>query len=230
MDDILSYGLKTILIYIMTYFAARTLSKKAIAQMASYELAGIMLLTTVAAEPLVTKVTVKALFGTGVITILLLITARLALVDRLTKFLEHTPLMIVENGKIDKQALKASTLTINQFMGLLRQKGYDKIEEIDHAILESQGELSVFPKSQYRPVQPKDLNMSPQPSGLTLPLIIDAQIIEQNLRHIGMTREQLLQQLAKQGINDFKSEVILALYDSSGQLTISRKSQNQGPP
>ncbi|MCP6429248.1 DUF421 domain-containing protein, partial [Klebsiella pneumoniae] len=59
---------------------------------------------------------------------------------------------------------------------------------------------------------------------------IDAQIIEQNLRHIGMTREQLLQQLAKQGINDFKSEVILALYDSSGQLTISRKSQNQGPP
>lgn len=221
MDDFLSYAIKTFVIYVFTYFGARVLPERTIAQMSAFDLAGIMLFTTIAVEPLVTKVTVKALFGTGFIIILMLVTGRLALIDKLNPIIEHTPLILIENGKIDLQALKAATLSLNQLQGLLRQKGYEKMEDIDHAILETQGQLSVFPKSDKRAVQPKDLNIKPPAEGLTLPLIMDSMIIESNLRHIGMTREHLLCTLKQQGVIDYKKQVTLVQYESSGNLLIN---------
>ena len=222
MDDFLSYAIKTLIVYLFTYFAARILPKKTFAQMSAYDLAGIMLFTTVAAEPIATKVTMKAITGAGFIILLMMITSRLTLVNKLMPILEHCPLVLIENGKIDMGALKASLLNLSEFQGLLRQKGYEKIEDIDHAILESQGELSVFPKSDKRPLQAKDLNILPQAEGLTLPLVMDGSIIDQNLRHIGMTKEQLVRRLQEQGVNDYKNQIILVQYDSSGQILISK--------
>ena len=195
MDDFLSYAIKTLIVYLFTYFAARILPSKTFAQMSAYDMAGIMLFTTVAAEPIVTKVTMKAIAGSGLIIVFMMITARLSLVNKLMPILEHNPLVIIEKGKIDMDALKASLINLSEFQGMLRAKGFENIDDIDHAILEQQGELSVFSKSNLRPLQPKDLNILPQAEGLTLPLIMDGTIVDQNLRHIGMTKEQLTRRL-----------------------------------
>lgn len=223
MEDVLSYSIRVLLVFLFTYFATRVLSKKAIAQMTSYELAGVILLTTVAAEPLVTKVTTKALWGTGLLIVFITVVSRLTLVKKLAPILEHTSTVIVTNGQIDMNSLKSNRLSLNQFLGLLRQKGYDKVSDVEFAIFEPQGNLSVFPKSQFRPVQPNDLNLSTKYEGLTLPLIMDGDIIEKNLEHASLTKDWLLYELRKQNIINYQNEVSLAQLDTQGNLHISKK-------
>lgn len=148
MTDFLSYSIRVLLIYTFTYFGTRILSKKAIAQMTSYEMAGVILLATLSAEPLVTKVTTKALFGTGFLIFLIILTSRLTLTEKLTPILEHKLTVLVEDGQLDMGALKGIDLSLNQMKGLLRQKGYNKVADLEYAILEPQGQLSVISKSQ----------------------------------------------------------------------------------
>ncbi|GAB6098787.1 DUF421 domain-containing protein [Halanaerocella petrolearia] len=222
MIDFISYSIRVILIYLFTYFGTRMLSKKAIAQMTAYEMAGVIVLTTVSAEPLVTKVTTKALFGTGLLIFLIVLTSKLTLVEKLTPILEHKPTVLVKDGQLDMSALKQMDLSLNQMKGLLRQKGYDKVSDVEYAMLEPQGQLSVIPKSQKRPVQPSDLNISTQYEGLTVPLIIDGVIIEKNLQHVNLNENWLRRELSNQGITDYKNEVNLAELDTSGNLLVSK--------
>ncbi|RNC28585.1 MAG: hypothetical protein AWM53_01419 [Candidatus Dichloromethanomonas elyunquensis] len=221
--ELMGYALRAIVIYLFTYFAARILPGKAIAQMTVYELTGLFLISTVAAEPLVTKVTAKALVGIALILGMIILTSRLSLINRITPWFEHTPTIIINKGKIDYKALKGSFLSLNQLQGLLRQKGYDKISDIEYAILEPQGELSVFVKTQKRPVQVADLAIDAKEEGLTFPLIMDGQIIRGNLRHLNLSTEWLIQELAKQGITNYKNQVFLAEIDASSRLSVFHK-------
>ncbi|MDT8900443.1 DUF421 domain-containing protein [Anaeroselena agilis] len=221
MDDFLSYTVRVILIFAFTYFAGRILPKKAIAQMTAYEFTGVMLFTTVAAEPLVTKVTVKAVYGLGLIITLMLLAARLSLCNKLVRIMEHQPSVIINNGQIDARAMKETSMSMNQLMGLLRQKGYDNVQNIAAAVIEPQGNLSVIPKAGFRPVQPDDLNLTPQPAGMCLPLIMDGQIIQPNLKYSDLTEDWLVQQLARQGVVDFKSLPLVQL-DPSGKVLVIR--------
>ena len=221
--ELFAYGTKVIIIFLIAYFGARVLTKKAIAEMTAYEIAGIFILSNVAAEPLVTKVTMRAVYGTGLLIFLIWITSHLAIFNKLTPIMEHSPTVVVKNGQLDMSALKATSLSLNQFMGLLRAKGYDKVTDVEFAVLEPQGRLSAFPKSQKRPVNPSDLSVPTQYEGLTLPLVMDGSILENNLRHANLTKDWLLSALSYQGIKEFSKEVALAELDTQGNLLVSRK-------
>lgn len=223
MGNVLSYLIRVFLIYIFTYFATRVMSKKAIAQMTAYEMSGIIILTTIAAEPLVTKVTAKAILGVGFMSILIFVTSRLALLNKFSMVLEHTPTILINQNKIDLEALKSVGLSLNQLKGLLRQQGYDKIADVEVAILEPQGNISVIPKSQSRPIKTSDLKVATSYEGLTIPLIMDGVIIERNLEHIKQSKDWLLRELQLQGIKNFKTEVILAEMDTSSKVSIFKK-------
>lgn len=205
MQQFVSYTTRVVLVYFFTYLCARALSKKAMAQMTAYEIAGIMILANVAAEPLVDKVTIKSIYGAGVLILLMLLTSRLALMNRLTKVLEHAPTVVIENGKLDMKALKSMGLSLNQLQGLLRQQGYDSVMDIHSAIMEPQGNLSVFPKGKNKPVQLKDLKIAPGTEGITIPLIMDGNILHSNIQHIRRNEEWLLQELRNNGIKDYNT-------------------------
>jgi uncharacterized membrane protein YcaP (DUF421 family) len=221
--DVLVYIVRVFLVFLFTYFAARTLSQKAIAEMTAYEIAGLFILSNVAAEPLVTKVLSKSILGTGLLAFLILVFSRLALLNKLTPIMEHNAMVLIRNGQLDVGALKTSTLSINQLMGLLREKGYDKVTDVEFAILEPQGKLSVIPMSQKRPVQPKDLNISTNYEGLTLPLIVDGTIIKRNLEHVNLSEEWLCEELRNQGVTNYKEQISLAELDTQGNLNLSWK-------
>lgn len=222
---VLTYSARVFLVYIFTYLATRIMTKKAIAEMTAYEMTALMVIANVAAEPLVDKVVVKSVYGTGLLVILMIIIARLALVNKFTPIFEHTATIIIKNGQLDMKALKRLSLSINQFEGLLRQQGYDKVSDIQTAIFEPQGEISVFPKSENKPVTLKDMNISANNKTITMPLVIDGKIVMENLKHIGKKEEWLLNELNKQGIKNYKSEIALAELDSSWNLVILRKNQ-----
>jgi len=121
------------------------------------------------------------------------------------------------------KALKRLSLSLNQFEGLLRQQGYDKVSDVQTAVFEPQGNLSVFPKGESKPVTLKDLNIPSSNEPITLPLIFDGSIAYENLRHIGKNETWLLGELKKQGFENYKNEVALAELDPSWSLIILKK-------
>lgn len=223
MKDFIAYSIRVVVVYIFTYLCTRALTKKAMAQMTAYEIAGLMILANVAAEPIVDKVTTKSVYGAGFLVLLIILSARLALRNKLTPIMEHTPTYIMQNGKLDIKVLSKMELSLNQLEGLLRQQGYDKISDLDTIIMEPQGNISVFPKPENKPVTLKDLKINAENHGLTVPLIMDGGIIEQNLKHIRKSKEWLSQELEKQGIYDYKKDVAIAEVDSSFQVIILKK-------
>jgi uncharacterized membrane protein YcaP (DUF421 family) len=220
---ILSYSVRLFLVYFFIYLATRILSKKAIAEMTAYEVAGLMILANVAAEPLVDKVVIKSVYGVGFLVILMIGVGRLAMVNRFTAFFEHTATRVIENGQINMKALKRQSLSLNQLEGLLREQGYDKISDIQTAIFEPQGELSVFPKAENKPVTLKDLKIPSTNERITIPLILDGGISHSNLNHINRDETWLLKELKKQGFENYKNEVALAELDPSWNLIVLRK-------
>lgn len=135
MENVLAYALRIFLVYLFTYFGARMLSKKAIAEMTAYEMVGIILIGTVAAEPLISGSALKTVFCIGFLVLVIYLTSRLALVNKLNPVLEHVPTVIVNHGQVDSGVLKDSTLSINQLLGLLQEKGFDKLTDVEFAIL-----------------------------------------------------------------------------------------------
>jgi len=199
------------------------MTKKAIAEMTAYEIAGLMVLANVAAEPLVDKVVIKSVYGVGLLVLLMTLTARLAIINKFTIFFEHTPTKVIENGEIKMKALKKLSLSLNQLEGLLRQQGYDKVSDVQTAVFEPQGNLSIFPKGENKPVTLKDLKIPSSNESITLPLIFDGSIVYENLKHIGKNEIWLLEELKKQGFKNYKNEVALAELDSSWKLIVLKK-------
>lgn len=226
MIDVLSYSVRVLIVYFFTYLCTRAMSKKALAEMTAYEIATIMILANVAAEPLVDKVVVKSVYGSGALVILMVLTSRLALINKLTPALEHTATVLIKNGEIDMDALKKVSISLNQLQGLLREKGYDNVAEVNTAILEPQGTISVFPKAENAPVTLKDLNIKVQKDQLTLPLVMDGSIIMNNLNHIKKDKAWLINEIHKQGIKDINTEVALAELDSAWNLSVFKKKQD----
>lgn len=220
MQDFIAYSLRVVIVYMFTYLCSRSLTKKAIAQMTAYEIAGLMILANVASEPLVDKVTTKSVYGVGLLVLLILISARLAIIEKLTPIMEHTPTYIMQNGKLDIKSLAYMELSLNQLEGLIRQQGYDKISDLDTIIMEPQGNISIFPKPENKTITLKDLHIITNKQGFTVPLIMDGDIINQNLKHIGKDREWLLKELKKQGITDYKKEVSIAEVDGSMKVSV----------
>lgn len=223
MKDILSFSIRVILVYYFTYLCTRSLSKKSMAQMTANDMAGLMILANVAAEPLVDKVIVKSVYGAGLLVVLMMIISRLSLKNKFTTILEHSPTFIINNGKFDKEALDKLGLSVNEFEGLLRQQGYDKISDLDKVIMEPQGNISAFPKKENKPVTLKDINSKSSLQEITLPLIMDGDILYNNLKHIQKNKEWLSKELKKQGVLDYKKEVGIAEIDANWKLNILRK-------
>jgi uncharacterized membrane protein YcaP (DUF421 family) len=201
----------------------RFLTKKAIAEMTAYEMAGLMVFANVAAEPLVDKVVIKSVYGSGLLILLMMLIARLALVNRITQVVEHTATIIIQNGQIDFKQMKRLSLSLNQLLGLLRQQGYDRVSEVQAAIFEPQGSLSVFPKAENKPVTLKDMKIPPQNVPVSLPLILDGKVIKENLKYLDKTELWLMDEVRKQGIIDYRKQVVLAELDSSWNVTIYKK-------
>jgi len=105
------------------------------------------------------------------------------------RFLEDTPAILVQNGKIVEKNLKKSHYQINDLLEVLRVKGAFNVQDIEFAILEPNGEISVLKKSQKQPVTPSDINISTQYQGLQANLIIDGKIMRNNLKHVNLDED-----------------------------------------
>lgn len=137
------------------------------------------------------------------------------------KYIDGEPTIIIMNGKIMEDTLRKMKYKVSDIMGLLRNKNVFDLSQVDFAIIESNGQLSVLKKAEYEPLTAKDMNISKSPTGISTELIYDGILIEQNLKQLNKSKKWIMTQLKIQGIKNI-SEVFLATLTPSGSLYIDK--------
>ena len=140
----------------------------------------------------------------------------------LRHIIEGSATIIIENGKILRDNMKSLRYDLDELNAQLRQQGILDISEVQFAIFETTGELSIIKKVQDQPVSKKDLNITPQEIQMPIELIMDGEIIHKNLVKQQISREWLDAQLQNQNIIS-PHEVMYAGLDSQGQFFLIKK-------
>lgn len=135
------------------------------------------------------------------------------------KVVEGEATVVVENGKILEENLKRIRIPIDELISELRAQGVFSVADVEFAMFEPGGKISIQKKSQKQPLTPGDLNLPTQYDGLPTNLIMDGILLHDALRSLNLTKAWLKYQLSKQNIQDV-SEVSLAQLDTKGNLYV----------
>ncbi len=131
------------------------------------------------------------------------------------------PIILIYKGKIYKKNLRKARIELNDLLTSARMAGYFNIADIDYAIMETTGKISFMPVPLKRPLNPKDFNFAPQSEGLTVNVIMDGKIMEDDLADAKIDKNDLIRRV-KQQDKEVKN-VFLGVMDSNGVLTLFDK-------
>lgn len=135
------------------------------------------------------------------------------------KYLNGTPTIIMDNGKIYRKNMKKAKMDLSEFMVLCRNAGYFNLEDIQTAVFEYNGTLTILPVSAKRPVTPNDMQMTPQQEYICTEVIMDGRILDGNLKKIGLDTIWLNRELEKQGYHSAK-DIFLGICDKENRLSL----------
>ena len=131
------------------------------------------------------------------------------------------PIILIYKGKIYKKNLRKARIELNDLLTSVRIAGYFNIADIDYAIMETTGKISFMPVPLKRPLNPKDFNFAPQSEGLTVNVIMDGKIMEDDLADAKIDKNDLIRRV-KQQDKEVKN-IFLGVMDSNGVLTLFDK-------
>ena len=135
------------------------------------------------------------------------------------KYINGTPTILMDNGKLYRKNLKKAKLDLSEFMLLCREQGYFDLNEIQTVVFEHNGKLSILPKAANRPATPEDLKITANATHIGVEVIMDGRIMGENLKRMGLDEKWLGKQLKIQGYKSAK-DVFLAVCDSDKNLSL----------
>lgn len=139
---------------------------------------------------------------------------------RLRKLAEGEPVIVIQNGNIMEDNMRKLRYHLDDLEMQLRDKGVFDFNEVEFAVLESHGQLSVLKKTQFQPVTPKDMNMKTGYKGLSMEIIKDGDILDKNLQQNNLSIDWLKQELKNRNIQKV-SDVVYAAINTDKVLYIS---------
>lgn len=146
----------------------------------------------------------------------------------ISRVISGQPLLLMYHGKLYKKSLKKARFDLGEFMVQCRINGFFDLNQIDTAILETNGHISFLPKTEFRPATTGDFSLELPPACLFANVILDGKIIEANLHHIGKDETWLKNQLKKQGYSS-PSKIFLAICNTDNTLRIYPKNESPVP-
>lgn len=127
--------------------------------------------------------------------------------------------MIMNGGKIYRKNMKKAKLDLSEFMVMCRQEGYFDLTEIQTAIFEYNGRLTILPVSEKRPIEPADMNLTVSPATLFTEVIMDGRILGENLERMGLDEIWLQKRIKEQGYKKM-TEIYLGICDNNKNLVL----------
>ena len=220
--EVLQVILASVFSAAILFLIAKIIGHKQVAQLEFFDYITGITIGSIAAELATTldkpwwKPTISMLiFGTITVT-MSIITRRFA---RSRKFINGTPTIIMNDGKLYRENMKKAKLELSEFLLLCRQEGYFNLNDIQIAVFEYNGKLSILPVSTKRPLNPEDMELKPKPEHIGTEIIMDGRIMGDNLKRKGLSDDWLTKELHKQGYKNAK-EIFLGICYDENQLTL----------
>ena len=132
-------------------------------------------------------------------------------IPRTRKYINGTPTILMNDGKLYRKNLHQAKLDLSEFLLLCREQGYFDLDEIQTAVFEHNGKLSILPKAANRPATPEDLKITAKAMHIGVEVIMDGRVMGENLSRIQRDMNWLTKQLKLQGYKDAK-EIFLGVY------------------
>lgn len=222
MPELLLILIRSIISFILLMIMARIMGKKQISQLTFFDYCVGITIGSIAATMSVDQ---NVKIANGLMALLIwglfpFILAYLSIKSMwFTKIVDGSPTILIQSGEVLDKNMKKTFLSIEELMLLLREKGTFKVSDVEMAILETNGQLSILLKSDQQPITPHVSNVSvPQEQGPTT-LIMDGKLLKKGLKERGYSEEWLLKEVQKKGAMDFK-QVFLAQVDSNGKVYV----------
>ena len=219
--EIIKVILTSILSVSALFVIAKIMGHKQMSQLDFFDYISGITIGSIAAE-LATELEepLKPLLATIVYgSVAILLSKITSLFPKTRKYINGTPTILMDNGKLYRKNMTKAKLDLSEFMTMCRQQGYFNLSDIQTAVFEYNGKLSILPISTKRPANPQDLNLSPAPERIQTEVIMDGRILDENLHRMGLDERWLRKQLTAQGYQN-PHEVFLALCDHRNQLTV----------
>lgn len=221
--------IRTLILYIIVIIAMRIMGKRQIGQLQPFELAVAIMISELASVPM--QNTGIPLVN-GIIPILTMLAAQILISfislksSKARDIICGNPSVLISGGKIIEQEFRRELYTLSDLLEQLRSKDIYNIADVEYAILETNGQLSVIPKASKKPVTPEDLSITGQYESPAIELIIDGDLVEKNLARANMDKNLLEIELKKLGINSIK-DVFFACVGSDNKLFCQGKEKIQ---
>lgn len=191
---------RTIIIYVLVLFVMRFMGKREIGQMQPFELVISIMIADLASTPM-SEIGIPILYGIIPIFGLLFMHIIISVLNiksiRIREIICGKPRILINEGKIDEKALVKENFTINELQERLRVNNVNNISDVEYAILETSGQISVILKSEKRGITTEDLNLDVQKSKISYDLVLDGKIMYDNLKKIGKDEKWLIKEIQK---------------------------------
>ncbi len=216
--------IRAILLYVLVLIVMRLMGKREIGQLQPFELAISIMIADLAATPMSEPGTP---ISYGVIPILSLLVMHLLISTiniksiKIREILCGKPSILIYRGKIDERVLKKENFTINELQERLRGNNIFNLGDVEYAILETNGQISVITKPEKKVVSLEDLNIKAEYSGIPYDLVIDGKILYENLNKISKTKEWLEKEVGK--FNMKPEEALIVTFDANNKIFCQKK-------
>jgi uncharacterized membrane protein YcaP (DUF421 family) len=215
---------RTVILLFFVILSLRLMGKRQIGELQTSEFIITILLSEIASAP-ITNPEIPLLCM--IVPILLLLTLELLISTALLhssllkRLFYGTPSVIVSRGTVDLREMRRNRMEIEELMSELRLQGYSDLSDVNYAILEENGRLSVFPFASEAPLTPSEMNLRARERGIAHLLIADGSVLRNNLRCVGWTRDRLTRELNSRQLCE--KDVFLFSVDDAGTVTCIKK-------
>ncbi len=219
--------IRTVILYILVLVIMRMMGKREIGQLQPFELAIAIMIADLASIPMAN---IGIPIFSGIIPILALLMMHLIISNinlksiNMRKIICGKPTILIYRGKIDEKALKKEKFTINELQERLRGNNVFNIGDVEYAILETSGQITVIQKPDKRTTIPADFDIMPEYEGIPYDLVIDGKIMHENLKAIGKDEIWLEREVKKFKIRP--EEALVVTFDGKGQIFCQAKEKN----
>lgn len=221
--------IRTIILYFVVLFVIRVMGKAELSRMDPFEVIILFMIAELAAIP-IESLDIPLINGVAAILTLLFLEVCISFLSiksqKINDLLNGKPSVLIEHGNLNVIELKKQRITLDDLMEQLRLKNYPSLTDVDYAVLEANGELSVIPKPEKAPLRPEDMGKAVSPQVMPMILISDGTLYERGLGAFGKGEDYLKAELSKRKITDY-SQVFLCFFDEKKQLHVYPKGKNR---
>lgn len=216
---------RALIIYAIVLFILRVMGKRQVGTMQPYELVITLIIADLATIPMA-ETALPLVHGIIPLLVLCCVHFLLGFLERksiiLRKVINGKPVILITPDGVDYQKLKECNMNFNDLQDSLREAGYFSFSEVLYAIFQSNGTLTVLPRSNEAPLKPKDMGVQAEQASLPIIILTEGRLVKENINYTKVDEEFLKKQFKKAGFQSFK-DILLATISSDGTMYVQGK-------